>query len=117
MRMFACPVPKVTAPNPVKLAKARQLVSVRSAVPEDVDSTPKPVKQSDAVQLLIHPVADPLPVAKTKTPEPAGRAPPSDSVNRESCANRLALALLVWIKRPLSQLRTSVSVTQRFPRS
>src|SRR5260370_940202 len=84
MRIVGLPVLLFSASSPLLLPNALQLVSVRSALPEPPENTSNPKPHSDAVQLLIHPVAVPVPMVPTNTP-----APPH-SVNRESCAKRLA---------------------------
>src|SRR5260370_42511748 len=110
--MIVFPVVVFSASSPAALPSARQLVRVRStfAAVCDFARNPSP-PHSDAVQLVSHPVAVPLP------PKVARKTPASvHSVNRESCAKRLAaVAPLVPTRRPSKHLRTSVSVTNRLP--
>src|SRR5215831_21097464 len=63
------PVLAATAATPVDaLWKARQLVSVKFTGPEPSDSAWNPLLQSEAVQLLIIPVAATVPGAPRNTP-------------------------------------------------
>src|SRR5260370_31223397 len=96
MSIIALPVLVLSAKSPLPvLPNARQLASVRSALADESDSTRNPSRHSDAVQLLIHAVAVPVPIVPRKTPMLL------HSENRESCTTRLqAKAPLLSTNRP-----------------
>src|SRR5215471_3775006 len=105
----AAPAPlSALAENPLMLQpRARQLVTARDATPPNWETTLKPLKQTDAVQLISDPTAVKRPGASTRTPA-------SHSANLESCATRPPPEPLDANRRPPPQARTSVSVTQRY---